>query len=220
MNIVTIASQKGGAGKSTFAVNLAALADQRGAPALLIDTDAQASLSVWHRLRPSRTPLLVPCRASEIGEVLDTARQHGSVDWVFIDGPPQNNDDIAAMMRAATLVVIPARPGVVDLASTVATIDMARRLRRPFFVALNGVPPRRGIAEVPVVMAARKAIKDMGAPVWRGAVMQRALYNHALAAGKAVTEMEPDGLAADEMRLLWRAVSEAARAMAPYQKAG
>ena len=112
MNIIAIASQKGGAGKSTFAVNLAALADQASGPAILIDTDPQASLSVWQNLRRSRSPLLVPCRASELGAVLDTARRHGSVEWVFIDGPPQNNDDIAAMMCAATLVLIPARPAV------------------------------------------------------------------------------------------------------------
>ena len=59
----------------------------------------------------------------------------------------------------------------------------------------------------------------MGAPVWRGAVAQRAVYAHALAAGQAVTEFEPTGPAADEMRLLWRDVSEAARAMAQYQRA-
>ena len=44
MYVIAIASQKGGAGKSTFAVNLAALADRENAPALLIDTDAQGSL--------------------------------------------------------------------------------------------------------------------------------------------------------------------------------
>lgn len=219
MNVIAIASQKGGAGKSTFAVNLATLANVKGAPSLLIDTDPQGSISVWHKLRRARTPVLVPCRTDELAEVLDTARQN-KIDWVFIDGPPQNNDDIAAMMEAATLVLIPTRAAVFDLASVAATIGMARRVRRPFFVALNAVPPKRGIAETPMVMAARKAIKDMGAPLWRGAVVQRGVYTQALASGESVTEFETGGAAAEEMRLLWRDVSQAARAMAAYQEAG
>ena len=218
MNIVTIASQKGGAGKSTFAVNLAVLADRRGRPALLIDTDAQGSLTVWHKLRESRSPLLVPCRAGEIGAVLDTARRHGSIDWAFIDGPPQNNEDIAQMMHAATLVLIPTRPAIFDIAAATATIDMARRLKRPFFVSLNGTPPKRGIAEAPIVASARKTLKAMDAPVWRGAVTQRSAYVNALAAGQSVSEFEGEGPAAEEMRLLWRDVSAAAQAMAVYQR--
>lgn len=216
MNIVAIASQKGGAGKSTFALNLATLADAEGKPAVLVDTDAQGSLFAWHRLRSKRTPLLASCDGSGLAAVLDTARRHGGVDWAFIDGPPHNNDDIAEMMRIATLVVIPTRPGLFDLASVAATIDLARRLKRPFFVALNAVPPKRGITEAPVVIAARKAIADLGAPVWRGAVAQRAVYMQALASGSAVTELEPEGAAADEMRLLWRDVGNAARAMAGF----
>ena len=100
-----------------------------------------------------------------------------------------------------------------------ATIAVARSTRRPFFVALNAVPPKRGITESPIVGAARKAVKDMGAPVWRGAIAQRAVYAHALASGQAVTEFETAGPATDEMRLLWRDVGEAARAMAHYQAA-
>jgi chromosome partitioning protein len=219
VHIIAIASQKGGAGKSTFAANLATLADREGAPVLLIDTDRQGSLSVWHKLRAARTPLLVPCRPDELGNVLDTARRHGGIEWVFIDGPPQNNEEIAAMMLPATLVLIPTRLAVFDLAAVPATIAMARKVRRPFFVALNAVPPKRGVMDSPMVTAARGAIRDMGAPVWRGAVAQRAVYQHALASGQAVTEFESSGPAAEEMRQLWRDVSEAARAMANYQKA-
>lgn len=219
MKIIAIASQKGGAGKSTFAVNLAALADAKGAPSLLIDVDAQGSLSVWHRLRNERTPLLASCAATGLDAVLDIARRHGGVEWVFIDGPPQNNDDIVDMMGVATLVVIPTRPAVFDVASVAATIDLARRLKRPFFVALNAAPPKRGIAESPVIAAARKALRDMGAPVWRGAIAQRALYMQALASGRSAAEIEPSGPAAEEMRLLWRDVANAARAMHAYNLA-
>ena len=84
-------------------------------------------------------------------------------------------------------------------------------------MALNAVPPKRGIVESPIVTAARKSIKQMGAPVWRGAVAHRAIYSHALASGATVCEFETAGPAADEMRFLWNDVCQAARAMAAYE---
>ncbi len=218
MYTIAIASQKGGAGKSTFAVNLATLADAPGAPALLIDTDQQGSVGVWHNLRSAPTPLLVSCSADKLEEVLASARQRGDIEWAFIDGPPQADETISTIMRAATLVLIPTRPSLFDIASVPTTIAMARRVKRPFFVALNAVPPKRGMFESPVVTAARKSIRDMGAPVWRGAVAQRAVYSHALASGQAVTEFEKAGPATLEMRGLWQDVGDAARAMASYEK--
>ena len=220
MHVVAMASQKGGAGKSTFAVNLATLADREDAPALLVETDIQGSLAVWHRARGARTPLLVPSRAAELPEVLESARRQKNIEWVFIDGPPEANADVARAIEAASLVLIPTRPAVFDLASVPATIALARRLRKPFFVALNFVPPKRGAQESPIVVAARRAIRDMGAPVWRGAIAQRAAYAHAFTAGQAVTEFETSGPASEEMRALWHDVGDAARAMAQHQHAG
>lgn len=213
MHVVTLASQKGGAGKSTFAVNLAVLADQECGPALLVDTDPQGSLRVWRTLRDSKRPMLISCGADRLDEVISVAQRSGRVDWVFIDGPPHNDQDIAAMMRAADLVVVPARPAVFDLAAAAATVEMARRVRSPFFVALNAAPPKRGIAEASPVTQARRAINAMNAPLWSGAITQRSAYIQALSAGQAVTEFEPNGAAAQEIRQLWRGVRDATRAM-------
>ena len=203
MHVISVASQKGGVGKSTIAANLALLADRVDAPALLIDTDPQGSLTFWRSLRERDTPVLVPCRPRELPEVLDAALRDG-IEWVFIDGPPHNGEDIAASMRASDLVMIPTRPAAFDLAAISATIDMARALSRPFMVVLNAVPPKRGVAEAPVVTEARKVIEGMRAPVWRGSLANRLAYSHAIAAGKALVEFEPEGAGAQEVRHLWR----------------
>lgn len=218
MNVIAIASQKGGAGKSTFAVNLAVLADKTSGPALLVDTDAQGSLSVWRALRPADTPVLIACRSCELAAVIEVARSSGVVEWVFVDAPPHDNADIAVMMQAATLVVVPTRPSLFDVAAVASTVDMARRLRAPFFVALNAVPAKRGASEQPTVAAARKWIRAMNAPLWRGAIGQRAAYAHALASGQGVSELEPSGPATAEMRALWGAVQEAAHAVSARQR--
>ncbi len=213
MHVIAVASQKGGAGKSTFAVNLAVLADQEESPSLLIDMDEQGSLSVWQGLRKAPTPLVVPSRPEELAEVLDTARRDGRVKWAFLDAPPLSNESVALMMRAASLVLIPARPSIFDLSAIAATIGMAHELQRPFFVALNAVPPRRGITEMPDVISARRAIRKMNAPLWKGAISQRTALAQALASGQAASEFNPGGIAAQEFRSLWADVSRVAAAM-------
>ena len=176
--------------------------------------DEQGSLSVWQDLRGALTPLVVPTRPEELDEVLHAARRDQRIRWVFLDAPPLSNSSVAAVMRSASLVVIPARPSVFDVAAISATVAMARKLQKPFFVALNAVPPRRGLTEMPDVIRARKAIREMNAPVWRGSIAQRAVFSQALAAGLSAVEQEPDGSAAREVRALWRDIVRVVESLA------
>ena len=208
LQVITFASQKGGSGKSTLAAHLSVHADTSDKPALLIDADPQGSLAFWHEIREIETPVLAKCEASEIEETVEAAAKDG-IEWVFVDTPPHNAPAIADAMRAATLVIIPLRPAVFDLAAVAKTLEMAKALSKPVLPVINSAPARRGIARAPVVNEARDALIAMGARPFAGQITQRAAFAHALASGQAVGEFEPDSLAAREMRDLWQEVLRA-----------
>lgn len=116
MPVVSILSQKGGTGKSTLALNLAAAFAGQGKSVLLFDSDTQASCRVWaSRSGPAGPPGIDvrELRADAVfAEVRAGAADH---DWVVIDGPPRLTSIIADAIRVTDLVVIPATPGPFDL---------------------------------------------------------------------------------------------------------
>lgn len=205
MRTLAFASQKGGAGKSTLAAHLSVLADRPAKPALLIDIDPQGSLAFWHSLRSAASPALAKAEARDVPDIVAAAKADG-VDWCFIDGPPHDSSAIAAMMRAADLTIIPTRPSAFDLAAASSTINMATALRCRHLVVINAAPPRRFIGEPTVTAEARSVLAGMGAEIWKGAVVQRAAFSHAITGGLSVGELEPGSPADREVNDLWRAV--------------
>ncbi len=209
MNVILVAAQKGGAGKSTTAAHFGALAERDG-PTLLIDADPQGSLSFWYERRAAETPLLAKVGAADIAATLDAARADG-IAWVIIDSPPHNAPLIGSLMSRATLTVIPVRPGPFDLAAVGATLDMARSLKAPIACFINAAPPITRESETAITAEARALLTEMGAPVLPGQISQRASFSHALISGQAVSEFEPDGRAAGETEAMWSAVAQLAR---------
>lgn len=202
MNVITFASRKGGSGKSTLAAHLSALAAR---PALLIDADPQGSLDFWHRLRRAETPLLIRSGARSIPDMVEAARREGA-RWTFIDTPPNRSATVADAIRAATLVVIPTRPAVFDLAAVRETIALARDVGKPYAVVINAAPCKRGDVESAVVADARAALNEFEAPVWAGQISQRAALAASLATGEAVAETQAECAGAAEIEQLWRAI--------------
>jgi chromosome partitioning protein len=58
MNVITLASRKGGSGKSTLTAHLAAFAQKLGKRSLILDADPQGSLTLWHSMRRDGQPPL------------------------------------------------------------------------------------------------------------------------------------------------------------------
>jgi cellulose biosynthesis protein BcsQ len=211
MNVVVLASRKGGSGKSTLAAHLGAYAQKASGPCLLIDADPQGSLTLWHTLRGAADPILRSA-TDGIADLVAAAEQSG-VAWVFIDTPPSMSTVVTEAIRCATLVIIPARPGVFDLDAVKQTIELTRGLNKPYAVVINAAPARRANQDAFVVAQARRGLAGFNAPVWGGQVSHRTAFSLALAEGENVDEYDGSSLAALEIATLWSAVEQSVQAI-------
>jgi chromosome partitioning protein len=210
MNVITFASRKGGSGKSTLAAHLAAVANKPNRPCLLIDADPQGSLTLWNRLRRS-DGLSLKNGTRGVADIVKAAKR--DYEWVLIDTPPLISAVVTDAIRAATLVVIPARATIFDLTAVRETIDLCRQLRKPYAVAFNAAPVRRNEVESPIVAQARQGLVRLGIPLWAGQITNRSSFSFALASGEGVREFAEESLAAAEMNALWGAIEKSVKAI-------
>jgi cellulose biosynthesis protein BcsQ len=210
MNVIVFASRKGGSGKSTLAAHLAAQI-KATKPCLLVDADPQGSLTLWHKLRGTNEPP-IKSAVNSVSGILASAKRDG-VEWVLIDTPPNLSAVVDDAIKNATMVIIPARPGVFDVNAVQETIQMCRSARKPYAVVLNGAPARRDDAESPIVTIAREALAKFRAPVWGGQITNRADLLMALSQGEGAREYYAEGRAAAEIGRLWAAIERSVKAI-------
>jgi chromosome partitioning protein len=206
MNVITVASRKGGAGKTTLCAHLAAFAQSQGYRCEIIDGDPQGSLTLCNRLRADAA---FPSATAERG--IDRAlamAQVAGAEWVFIDTSPTMWVVVQEAIRAATLVLIPARPGFLDLEAVRETVKTARERNKPYAVVLNACPVKRDEREAPAVAQSRAYLDREGVPVFAGQISHRAAFSLTLAAGASAGEAEPTSFAAAEVGKLWAAVEK------------
>jgi chromosome partitioning protein len=210
MNVIAVASRKGGAGKTTLTAHLAVQAHRVGHRVHVIDADQQGSLALCNSLRTDALPFATAERGIE--RPLAMAMVAGA-QWVFIDTAPTMWVVVQEAIRAATMVIIPARPGFLDLAAVAETVKTARALNRPYAVVLNAAPPKRDDKEAPAMLQSRAYLNLHGIPVWSGQISQRAAFTLSLGAGMSAVEADANSLAAIEISRLWTAVERSVAAI-------
>jgi len=160
MKIITIANQKGGSGKTTTAVNLAALL-----PGLLIDTDPQQSAAHWC----GRGDV---CEYSSLTDPLQLARLRDlqGYDYLVIDTPPAlTSSGLQAVSKITDFMILPVSTSPLDFHSLKHTLTMVQVPYRILIVRADG----RALVDV---LQQQAAYRDAGLPVFNAFV--RLLKSH------------------------------------------
>jgi chromosome partitioning protein len=196
--VITVAQQKGGAGKTTLVTNLATTWAGRLRVAVL-DMDPQRSLARWGELRGARGGVAVAeCAGWRLPtELTRLARDH---DLILVDSPPQIDQDARRAVRSATLVLVPVQPSPPDIWAAEGTLRIATAEKRPAALILNRVPTAPRLRET-----ADRELRARGlTPI--AALGNRAAFSYAFAEGLGVNESAPRSAAAGEVSALAEAV--------------
>jgi len=207
VQIYSLVSQKGGAGKSTLARQLAVLVAE-SQPSFIIDRDPQQTTTKWWKRRDQIVP---SCELPELIDLGTTSltdaakRLRRKPDGVlFIDTRPAVEEPEAEAARVADLVIVPVRPSPDDLEAVGETLKILRRLDRRAAVIVNAAKNDSRAT------AARAALSRYPVAVCPTHLSDRTVYLDASLEGRGVIEMRGHAAreASDELRQVWSWIQE------------
>jgi len=166
LKTLAVMSRKGGAGKTTVAVNLALAARAMGVRAVLADADPMRSAHEVLKGREEAPALLFETSAAKLFALTEACRRSG-VELLVIDTPAAPEADVAEAVKVADLCLAVARPTYLDLAAAVLSVAVIQRLGREGLIVLNQCAPARAGVEPPSVVKAFDALRFAHLPVAR-----------------------------------------------------
>lgn len=206
--IVGILNQKGGVGKTTIAVNLAATYALAGLKVLLVDADPQGSSLAWSSARDG-DPLFPVIGMAKPTLHKDLPTIAADYDMVVIDGAPRVNDLGRAAIMASDLIVIPVQPSPFDVWAAEDTVSLIREAQtfKPTIRAAFAI--NRKIVNTAIGRGVVDALQEFpDIPTLDAALCQRVIYAEAAGQGLSVLEAAPTSEAAREVAALARRISD------------
>jgi chromosome partitioning protein len=195
MRVIVLATQKGGAGKTTLCGHLAVQAERSGAgPVALIDADPQGSLADWWNARTADTPLLAQISGG-LAKTLAGLDAQG-IKTVFIDTPGRADASIEQLISSAHLALVPVVPSPHDLRAISQTNEMLEDLGVPTVYIVNNAGAGRLTTEAVTTLSQWGTL----APV---ICHTRQDYRASMIKGRTVMETAPTGRSAGEVADLW-----------------
>lgn len=198
--IISLASLKGGSGKSTLTLHLGHEIARQKRRVIVIDADPQASATNWAGVREDKPPFQVVAMPRE-NLHRDVADLVQGFDHCIIDTPPRTSGLARSAILASDLVLIPVQPSSLDIwaaSETVTLISEAQQFKpdiRAAFVI------NRKVTNTALGREVLEALKDYPFPVLKTSIGQRIAFSEA-SMGYTVMELDAKSTASNEVRLL------------------
>lgn len=197
MQVISLITQKGGAGKSTLCQELSVCAEKSGAKVAIIDFDRQQSVSQWGKDRELETPVIIPASDKSLESFITLASEKG-YDYLFIDTGGKDDPTVYEGMQHADLCLVPTRARKKDIFPARVNIEASTKLGKDLVFVLNHTPARLRVD----LQERARALSSYGVlcPVKIG---NRVDFQDADDNGMSVLELNPNSKASLEIQSLW-----------------
>lgn len=206
--VIALANQKGGVGKTTVTVNLARAMQLAGQRVLIVDSDPQGSARDWLQASQNHghdMPVVVGVDRPVLEQSIQKLR--GTFDAILIDGAAKLQDMTISAIKAADVVLIPVQPSVLDIWAAGDLVGLIKARQ----AVMEGKPQAaflvsRQIGGTRLAQDANAALAELGLPVLAGRTTQRVIYAECISMGSTVLDLEPNGSAASEIIAILREI--------------
>jgi chromosome partitioning protein len=199
--IISFQNQKGGVGKTTLSINVAAALARSGLRVLIVDSDPQGSVRDWASVREDTPPFhIIGMDRPTIHRDLPAMTEN--YDHIVIDAPPRVSELARSAILASDCVVIPVQPSPYDVwaAKEIVAIIKEASVFKENIVSVFAI--NRKITNTAIGRDVKDALQMYDLPILDAQVCQRVLFAESAASGRTIFEVDPLSQAAIEIDTL------------------
>lgn len=186
--VISFLQEKGGAGKTTMATNVACGIKEKGLKVLLVDSDPQGSARDWNEANEAS---LIPVIGLDRETLAADIKAVQGYDVIVIDGVPQLTRMASAAIKASDIVLIPVQPSPYDVWASEPLVNLIKDRQQ----LMNGAPKAafiisRAIKRSILSKAVNEGLAEYNLPVFKSYTTQLVAYPSSASKGKTVLEMK------------------------------